>query len=190
MKNGLKILIGADAFGNLALGMIGPIYALFVQNIGGDILDIGWAYFVFTFTSGLVLYLISHWENRIIHKERLVVIGYLINALGCILYFFATTQAMLLVVQIVLGIGVAIVSPAFDAVYSHFVNSKKEASDWGAWEAMGYFVAAIGAVVGSMIVKFFGFKILFIAMSIAALIGATVSFLLFRSKHYLSHLRL
>jgi len=41
MRNGLKILIIADAWANLALGMIGPIYAIFVGQIGGDILDVG-----------------------------------------------------------------------------------------------------------------------------------------------------
>lgn len=185
MKNGLKILIAADAFATLALGMIGPIYAIFVENIGGDILDVGWAYFVFTFTSGAVLYLISTWENKIKHKEKLVVLGYLINALGCFLYFFVDTQMALLVVQVVLGIGVAVVSPAFDSIYSHFVTSEKEASDWGAWEAMGYFVAAIGAVAGSMIANTFGFGALFLVMSAAALVGAGISFLLFRRSDYL-----
>ena len=71
MQNGLKILIVADAFANLALGMLGPIYAIFVGEIGGDILDVGWAYFTFTFTSGVVLYLISKWEDRVLHKEKL-----------------------------------------------------------------------------------------------------------------------
>lgn len=185
MRNGLKILIAADAFGALALGMIGPIYAIFVEKIGGDILDVGWAYFFFTFTSGIVLYLISRWENKVAHKEKLVVIGYLLNALGCFLYLFTDTQGMLLVVQVILGVGVAVVSPTFDTIYSHFVNSEKEASEWGAWEAMGYFVAALGAVAGSMIADRFGFNALFLCMSAAALIGAILSFFLFKEKNYL-----
>lgn len=186
MRNGLKILIAADAFGTLALGMIGPIYAIFVAQIGGDILDVGWAYFFFTFTSGVVLYLISRWENKVAHKEKLVVIGYLLNALGCFLYLFTDTQAMLLMVQVISGIGVAVVSPAFDTIYSHFVNSEKEASEWGAWEAMGYFVAALGAIAGSMIANRFGFDSLFIFMTVAALMGAIISFLLFKGEGYLS----
>jgi len=190
MQNGLKILIVADAFANLALGMLGPIYAIFVGEIGGDILDVGWAYFTFTFTSGVVLYLISKWEDRVLHKEKLVVAGYAINALGCFLYIFTDTQTTLLITQAVLGIGVAMVSPAFDAIYSHFVNTKKEASDWGAWEAMGYIVAAVAAVLGSMVVNNYGFKYLFVFMFIAALIGTVASFLLFKDKNYLSSSKL
>lgn len=190
MQNGLKILIVSDAFANLALGMLGPIYAIFVGEIGGDILDVGWAYFSFTFTSGVVLYLISTWEDKVLHKEKLVVGGYAIIALGCFLYFFTDTQLILLVTQAVLGIGVAMASPAFDAMYSHFIDSEKEASEWGAWEAMGYMVAAIAAVLGSLLVDHYGFKYLFIFMFIAAVISTIASFLLFRNKDYLSSSKL
>ena len=55
---------------------------------------------------------------------------------------------------------------------------------------MGYFVAAIGAVAGSMIVNTFGFNMLFIGMFVFALVGAVVSFLLLRKKDYLSSLEL
>jgi len=185
MRNGLKILIVSDAFAGLALGMIGPIYAIFVQNIGGDVLDVGWAYFTFTFTSGVILYLISRWENKVLYKEKLVFIGYLINALGCLLYYFTDTKIMLFIVQAVLGIGIAVLSPAFDSLYSHFVKSDEEASDWGAWEAMGYIVAAIAAILGSLIVDAYGFRPLFLIMFLASLVGAATSFLLFRDKDYL-----
>jgi len=185
MRKGLKILIIADAWISLALGMIGPIYAIFVERIGGDILDAGWAYFVFTITSGVVLYLISKWENRIIHKEKLVVWGYAITAVGCLFYYFTETQTVLLITQAILGIGIAVVTPAFDAIYSHLVKTEKEASDWGAWEAMGYIVAAIAAIAGSYIASTFGFKILFIIMFFAAIFGVIASFRLLKGEKYL-----
>ena len=76
MKRGTKILLWADGFATLALGMLGPIYALFVEQIGGDILDAGWAFFAFMITSGIVMFLISKWEDRFKHKSKLVVVGY------------------------------------------------------------------------------------------------------------------
>lgn len=39
MKKGIKVLLISDAWINLAVGMIGPIYAIFVDEIGGGILD-------------------------------------------------------------------------------------------------------------------------------------------------------
>ena len=122
------------------------------------------------------MYLISKWENHVLHKEKLVIAGYALTALGCLLYYFTETKTFLIITQIVLGLGVAVVSPAFDAIYSNFIKKETEASDWGAWEAMGYIVTAIAAILGSFIASKFGFKILFLCMFAASLLGVIASF--------------
>src|SRR3989344_3262721 len=127
MKRGLKFLVWADAWTTLALGMLGPIYAIFVQQIGGDILDASWAFFAFTFTSGVVMYLLSFWENKIKHKEKLILISYSLMSIGFLGYYFVYNQFSLLVVQIVLGFAVALLSPVYDSLYSHYVIKKQEA---------------------------------------------------------------
>ena len=182
MKRGIKILLIADAFMTLALGMLGPIYAIFVERIGGDLLDASWAYFTFMLTSGIVMYLISRWENHIKHKEKLIFSGYLLAAIGCLSYYFVYNQTTLLLTQVILGFAMAILSPAFDAVYAHYINKKREASDWGAWESMGYLVTALAALSGGYIANFYGFKILFLIMFFISLLGAFYSLRLFGRK--------
>ncbi|MFH1590343.1 MAG: MFS transporter [archaeon] len=107
MKRGLKILLLADTWATFAVGMLGPIYAIFVEDIGGDLLDASWAYFSFMITSGVVMHLISHWEDRYKHKEKLVTYGYLLTAFGCLLYVFVHDQMTLILTQIVLGLAEA-----------------------------------------------------------------------------------
>jgi MFS family permease len=186
MKRGLRVLLVADACINLALGMIGPIYAIFVEEIGGDILDASWAYFAFTFSSGVIIYAISKWEDHTQHKEKLVVVGYALTALGALGYSFVHTQTQLVLVQVVLGIATAILSPAFDAVYAHYVSKGQETSNWGAWEGMGYIVAAIAALAGGYLVSQFGFNALFLVMFVMAIAGTIVSLGLFRGEAYLN----
>ena len=65
MRNGLKILIVSDAFAGLALGMIGPIYAIFVQNIGGDVVDGGRGRFSLSFFSFRVFFFIFPFSKEI-----------------------------------------------------------------------------------------------------------------------------
>ncbi|MFA5889271.1 MAG: MFS transporter [Candidatus Paceibacterota bacterium] len=185
MKNGLKVLLYSDGFANLALGMIGPIYAIFVEQIGGDILDASWAYFTYMFTSGVVMYLISKWEDRSKHKEKLVFYGYLLTSLGCLLYIFVYNQTTLLITQVILGLSMAILSPVFDSVYSHYVIKKEEASNWGIWEAMNYMVAAVAAIIGGYIANTFGFKILFLIMFLVSVLGTIKSLSLSGDKKYL-----
>lgn len=186
MKKGIKVLLMSDGWANLALGMIGPIYAIFVEDIGGDILDASWAYSTYMITAGVVMYLLSKWEDRIKHKEKFIIVGYSLTSVGCLLYFFVFNQLTLLITQAVLGLSMAILSPAFDAIYSHYVKAKEEASNWGLWEAMGYVVTAIAAIIGGYIADIFGFKTLFIVMFIISLFGVMHSLKLYRGSRYLS----
>lgn len=185
MKRGLRVLLYSDAFLNLALGMIGPIYAIFVEQIGGDILDASWAFFAYMFTAGIVMYLISRWEDKSDHKEKLVTAGYALSSIGCFFYIFVYDQATLLITQIILGLSAAVLSPAFDSVYSHYVIKKEEASNWGIWEAMSYIVTAIAAITGGYIADSYGFRMLFVVMFIISLLGTFRSLSLFRKKRYL-----
>lgn len=186
MKKGLKILLLSDAYINLALGMIGPIYAIFVEQIGGDILDASWAYSAYLFTAGVVMYLLSKWEDRYKHKEKLIVAGYALTSVGCLFYIFVFNQITLLATQVTLGLAIAVLDPAFDSTYSHYITKREEASDWGAWEAMSYVVTAIAAIIGGYVANFLGFKILFIAMFIISLLGVIKSLSLFKNKKFLN----
>jgi MFS family permease len=186
MKRGLKYLLLMDGWATLALGMLGPIYAIFVFQIGGDILDASWAYFAFLISSGIAMYLISHWEDKIKKKERLVTAGYVLMAIGCLSYFFVYNQTTLIITQIILGLSEAVLVPAYDALYSKYLDKGKEASEWGNWESMGYFVSAISVVVGGYIAYTLGFKTLFIVMFVIALVSVASSLTLYKKKKYLN----
>lgn len=186
MKKGIKFLLLSDTWTTLALGMIGPIYAIFVSEMGGDILDASWSYFAFMFTSGFVMYIISHWEDKIKHKEKLVTIGYSLTALGALSYFFVYNQLTLVITQIILGFAEAIQIPAYDALYSNYLNKKKSASEWGDWESMKYMVTALSVIIGGYIAARLGFKALFIVMFVISLLSVLTSLNMFRKKKYLN----
>jgi drug/metabolite transporter (DMT)-like permease len=75
MNRTIKTLLATDSLFVLAAGMLGPIYAIFVERIGGDILEAGGAYAAFSLASGILIFLISKWEDHVRHQEKLVVIG-------------------------------------------------------------------------------------------------------------------
>jgi len=186
MKKGLRILLFSDTWATLALGMIGPIYAIFVEKIGGDILDASWAYFAFMITTGVVMYLISHWEDKVKHKEKLITLGYSLTALGCLSYIFVYNQTTLIVTQIILGLAEAIQLPAYDALYSKYITKKKAAPEWGNWEAMWYLVTGIAAVIGGFLATLYGFKTLFMVMFVVSLVSVVGSLRLYQKKKLLN----
>ncbi len=186
MRRALTVLLWADAWATLAVGMIGPIYAIFVEEIGGDILDASWAYFAFMLTSGIMLYLVGHWEDRVKHKEQLIIAGYALSSVGILSYLFVHSQFTLIITQVLLGLSEAILVPSYDAVYSHYLDKDSGASEWGDWEAMRYVVTALAALLGGFIADAFGFRTLFVVMFLFSLLSIPTSMLLLNGRRWLA----
>ena len=185
MRRELKILLSAAGLFMLAGGLFGPIYAVFVDQIGGDLLTAGGAYGLYSISAGLLIFLISRWEDRVKHQEKLVVVGYILSCMGFLGYLLIKAPIHLFIVQIILGLGEAIVTPAYDSLYSRHLDKGRFASEWGLWESMNYVITAIAAVVGGFLANVFGFKILFVLMSAISLSGLAISSLLVFKKFYI-----
>ncbi len=167
----------------LAGGMFGPIYAVFVENIGGDLLTAGSAYAAFSISAGILIFFISRWEDHIKHQEKLVVVGFVFSCIGFLGYLFIRSPIDLFIVQIVFGLGEAISTPAFDGMYSKLLDKGKFASEWGLWESLNYIVIAVAAVVGGYLANVYGFRFIFVIMFILSIIGLLVSLALLSRKN-------
>lgn len=162
----LQILLRTNGLVLLAGAMFAPIMALFVEEIGGTLLDASFAGAVFAISAGLMTFVSGLFSDKVKETELVVVLGYGIMAAGFFGLAFASSVTMLLIAQVVIGFGEALYAPAFDALYSKHINRKTAGKDWGTWESMNYMTAAIGAVVGGLVVTQFGFSILFLSMAL------------------------
>ncbi len=180
MRPALKILILSSFFINLAAGLFGPLYAVFVQRIGGDLLTAGSAYAGFSIALGAMIFLLSRWEDRVKHQERLIVIARGLQVIGISGYMFIKTPLDLFLVQIALGISEAIITPAFDSLYSRNLDKGRSASEWGMWESMRAVVIGIAAVAGGFIAQQYGFPALFSIMAVISIFAFAASLLFFR----------
>jgi len=174
----LRILLFTNSLILLAGAMLGPIYALFVEEIGGSILDAGYAGAIFALVAGITVLIIGRFSDKVKESELIVVAGYLIMGVGFFLYTCVSSILFLLIVQAIVGFGQAVYSPAFDALYSKHLDRKKAAQEWGAWEAMLYFTSAIGALIGGFIAWRFGFDALFVIMGLLSISSAFIIYLL------------
>lgn len=161
----LQILLSTNAMILLAVTMFGPISAIFVEKIGGNLMDASVAGGIFALVAGLTTLVSGKYSDRFKENELIVVLGYAIMGVGFILYIFVDSVIFLFIVQVIVGLGEAIYSPAFDAVYSKHLNRNKSGSQWGAWESVNYFTTAIGAIIGGGVVTLFGFQSLFLIMT-------------------------
>ena len=174
----LRILLITNGLVLLAGAMLGPIYALFVENLGGDLLDASLTGGFFALAAGITTLIAGKFADKNKRDELIVASGYAVMGLGFLLYIFVNSIWFLFGVQILIGFAEAFYSPAFDALFSKHVTKKKAGREWGAWESMNYFSIAIGAIVGGLVVNAFGFKSVFYIMGTISLISAI--FLLFK----------
>lgn len=175
LRSELKILLLADAMLLLAMEMFGPLYAIFVAEIGGDLLTAGWAYATFSMTSGVVILILSRLSLDIRGRDWVVPVGYGLCSLGILGYLFVSAPIHLFVVQVVMGLALAVLTPSWDALYTHFIDPERAVYQWGLEEAQDYIVPAIAAAIGGVIAQYFGFRVLFILMFLASLAGVFIS---------------
>lgn len=163
VTNGLVLLSGA---------MLGPIYALFVDGIGGDLLDASLTGGIFALAAGITSLISGKFADKLKRPEKIVTIGYFGMGVGFLMYMFVGSIYMLFLVQVVIGISEAIYSPAFDAIYSKHLAKTKRGREWGAWETINYFSIATGSMIGGIIAKGLGFNFLFWIMATFCFFGA------------------
>lgn len=156
----------------LAGAMLAPIYALFVEQIGGDLMDASLAAGTFAFVAGITTLISGRYSDKLKEPELIIVSGYLLMSFGFLLYLFVDSIILLFIAQAIIGLGEAIYSPPFDAIYSKYLDGTKSGRQWGAWESTNYFTAVAGALVGGVIATAFGFKLLFVVMALLCLFSA------------------
>ncbi len=183
MRHGLKILISASFAFNTAAGAFAPLYAIFVEKIGGGILEASNIWAAQAITTGILLFLLGRIEDKI-DKRKTLVLGYSLYFIGFVSYIFVQSVAQLFLVQIFFGIAFAINIPAFDAFYSRSLDRGKESSEWAVWESGARIIIALSAVAGGYIASTFGFRPLFIFMSIFSGISVLVVAHLLRREEY------
>ncbi len=166
MNKPLKILFFTNALVLLAGGMLGPIYALFVDEIGGDLLDASMAGAAFSLAAGLTVILFGKLSDRVKENELIIVCGYLLVGTGFLAYIFVHDVWMIVLIQALIGLGEAMYVAPFDSLYSKYLDKNQEGKQWSYWESMLHFTSAIGAVVGGFVVVHYGFPLLFIIMTI------------------------
>ena len=75
MHRQLKVFLASNSFFVFAMGMFGPIYAIFVQEIGGDILTAGSAWAIFMITSGIGIFIMGKIVDRIQKEKPILMLG-------------------------------------------------------------------------------------------------------------------
>lgn len=169
----LYILTLAYAFSTFASGILLPIYAFFVQKIGGGILETSWTIALYSIICGIGTIVIhkTKWSHK--HAKLCLWGGWLLWLLSMLMYAVIQNIIALYISQLLNGLGDAISEPVFDAEYSKQI-SDDPSSGWALFTGTTTIFSGIASIAGGLIASAYGFDVLLYCL----IAIATISFLL------------
>jgi sugar phosphate permease len=160
------LLLGSNLW-IFADGMLGPLFAVFTERVGGNILDLTWAWAIYLGITGVGVMIVGKQSDKMNKgKERLLVIGYGLTALFTLSYLFVSSTFDLFLVQAGLGVALAMANPTWYALYDKHAPKKNNGQTWGMADGQGKLFTAVAILIGGFIVQQFSFEALFLSMGL------------------------
>lgn len=155
--------------------MMGPLFAIFSEKVGGDILDITWAWSTYLVITGLFYILVGKLLNNKEYKVKVMVLGYTLNAFLTFGYLLVDSPFKLFLVQAGLGIAEALGTPAWDALYAKNLDEDLDSYAWGLSTGQSQIVTGIAFAIGGTVTHFISFSALFVTMGLIQIAAAIVT---------------
>lgn len=177
MNKSLRTLFVFNGMFVFASMLLGPLYAVYVSGIDKSILAVSGSWGTLLISSTIFTLLMSKWGDSLKEKEYFLIAGYLIRGCVWLAYIFIGSFVQLLVLQFILGIGEALGTPSYDALFAEHLDKKKHITAYSGWKVISNIVAASATFIGGFIVSQHGFVPLFTMMSVLAFTCAIGIFL-------------
>ena len=176
-----KILLIASGLWFFGEGLFGPLFAVFTEKIGGDLLDITWAWSIYSVALGLLYFFIGKTLRRSKYKEEIMVVGYFLNTIFTFSYVLVYNRYELFVVQIGLAIAESLSTPTWDSIFATDLEEPGDTFLWSIAGGQSHFISGIAIAIGGLITYYISFNALFIIMgsiqAIATIIQSRLVFL-------------
>ena len=172
----IRFLIISDTVIIGAAGLLGPIFALFIEDyiIGGNEAVAGIAAGVYLFSRSILQIPIAHFLDKVKGEKDdfwLMFIFSLLFAVVPLLYLFINTPLELYIVQFILGVFTAFTYPAYMAIFTRHIDKGKEGTEWGVYFTLTDVMSALFAVVGGYVATVAGFPSLIVVVVLLSLLG-------------------
>ena len=164
-----RVLLHSSNLWYFGDGLLGPLFAIFAERVGGSILDISWAWAIYLFVEGIGEIIIGHLSDGRMKKEKVMVVGYVLDTLVTFAYTLVSSPLELFIVQAASGVTTALTVPTWQALYAKHEDKKHAGLCWGLASGGAQVVTGIAIIVGGLIVTYVSFTLLFATMGVIKL---------------------
>jgi len=172
----IRFLIIADLVQYGALGLIGPIFAVFIIQFidGGSVEVAGVAAAVFLITKSIFQIPAATLMDKIRgdKDDYWFLIGsmFVVNLVP-LSYLFISTPLELYIAEFILGIAMAFAFPSLMALFTRYTEKERAGTTWGVYYTLIDISSAVAAAIGGVLAATIGFEKVIIAVTIIGLIG-------------------
>ncbi len=185
-------MIAGDFFLNCGWGLLGPVFAIFiVQNISlGNAAQgakvAGFAALFYWGVKSVLQVPIGNYLDKIYGEKDdfwFMVLGTFINGLVPFGFLISSQPWHIYAFQILNAIGMAMVVPSWNAVFTRHIDSGREAIEWSLDSTFLGIGAAIGGGLGGVLVAALGFKVVFVMVGSFTMISVVLLLFAHRNVH-------
>ncbi|MFZ2151619.1 MAG: MFS transporter, partial [Minisyncoccia bacterium] len=184
----IRFLIVSDIVFQGAVGLFGPLFALYISQYITDtdpIVATGIASAIYLIVKS-VAQIPAAWVIDKVRGERddffILLGGTLLVSLVPISYLYIDTALQLYIVQAIYGLITAVTFPSYMAIFTRHIDHGKEGTEWGVYYTLVDVATATTAAIGGTIAAVYGFATLIWISAVFSLFGA---FLLIPIRPYL-----
>jgi len=174
----IRSLIISDFVLFFALGLLSPIFAVFIlENIGNRLEVIGYAASCYWITRVVMAVPLSRLMDKLkgeLDEYSFMVIGTFIISIIPLFYIIASEPWHIYVLQIVNGLAHSMAVPAWRIIFTNHVDRKSIGFEWSLEDVGIGTATAASAAVGAFVADRLGFNVLFGAMSFFGIISAFI----------------
>ncbi len=145
-----------NSLGGVCLGLFGPVFAIFVQNIGGSLLDIGFAYSILLTITGVLMIPFGHMADKY-GMKKLCLISNVIYSMAMFSYAFVSSVFQVYALQTVLGICNAMWISFWNVIVVDVADKNKRGKEVGFLTSTFWTAQGLAGIVGASIAYFLSF---------------------------------
>lgn len=181
----IRIMTFSDIIIVGGFGFVSPIFAVFITDSikGGSIEVVGIASGVFLVFQSLFQIPIALLIDKIKGEKddfAALFIGGIIFSLVPLFYLIIDTPWQLYLVQAVYGLATAATLPSWFAIFTRHVDKEHEGIEWGVYRTFVDLSVAFAAFAGGYIAYHYGFKPLFVIVSLSSFLGTLLLLVIYK----------
>lgn len=175
MHRNIKILLTCSILIHGGINLLAPIYAIFIKNIGGTILDAGVTIGCYAILKGVFYFLFRKLKENKFSRKLMISLGYFLFFIGYVFYLFATNIFHVIGIQALLAFAEVIINPSWSAVIANALEKGSERKIYSDFYGYRSVFEGLAAILGGILASSLGFHFLFGLMAAFALTAGVLA---------------